>query len=111
MAAFFAPFVFLGNHTWIIVGVFLWGIGIGAQDSVMRAVVAHLSAQDRLALAYGLFHLFFGIFWFLGSFLIGVLYDYSVMYVIVFSVVMQLMALPFLFLSQKIKTFQALFSV
>jgi len=44
--------------------------------------------------AYGIFNAGFGLFWFLGSALMGVLYDLSIASLIVFSVVMQLSAIP-----------------
>ena len=42
LAAFFAPLVFLGGFYGAILGMVLWGIGMGAQESVMRAAIADL---------------------------------------------------------------------
>jgi hypothetical protein len=38
----------------------LWGIGVGAQESVMRAVVARMTAADRRGTAYGILNAVFG---------------------------------------------------
>ena len=62
----------------------------------MRAVVADLVSKDRRASAYGMFNLWFGIFWFLGSSTMGILYDISVGSLVLFSVLTQCMSLPFL---------------
>lgn len=95
-AAFFAPLVFLNSPSLAILGVILWGIGLGAQESVIRAVVAHLIPKTKRGTGYGMFHLFFGIFWFLGSALMGYLYDISMLSLVLFSVLSQLISLPLL---------------
>jgi MFS family permease len=97
LSLLFAPLVFFGDMTWIVIGVLLWGIGISAQESLMRAIVASMAPKNKLGSAYGVFNMSFGMCWFLGSYLMGVLYDISVIYLVVFSVVMQMIAVPILF--------------
>ncbi len=97
LASLFAPFVFTNSFPFALIGIILWGIGLGAQESIMRAVVADLVSKDRRASAYGMFNLWFGIFWFLGSSTMGILYDISVGSLVLFSVLTQCMSLPFLF--------------
>jgi len=53
-----------------------------------------LPIQKR-ATGFGIFNAVFGLFWFLGSFLMGWLYDVSVVGLIIFSVGFQLISLPF----------------
>jgi MFS family permease len=96
VAAFFAPLVFLAGGTVVFVGMALWGLGMGAQESIMRAVIAEMIPADRRASAYGIFNAAFGLFWFLGSFVMGVLYDFSVPALIACSVTLQLAAVPVL---------------
>ncbi len=60
----------------------------------MRAAVADLAPQERRATAFGLFHTAFGVLWFAGSALMGVLYERSLPAIAVFSVAVQLAALP-----------------
>lgn len=96
VSAWFAPFVFYGGAGWALLGVVLWGIGMGAQESVMRAAVAGMAASDRRATAYGMFDTGFGVFWFAGSVLLGILYDVSLPTLVIFSVAVQLIALPVL---------------
>jgi MFS family permease len=97
LAAAFAPLVFLGGLTLAVVGMVLWGIGMGVQDSILRAALAAMVPADRRAAAYGVFDTVFGGAWFLGSALMGVLYDRSRIALVAFSVVAQLTALPVLF--------------
>ncbi len=95
-SAFFAPLVFLGGLGLVVTGVALWGIGMGAQESVMRAVVADMVPADKRAGAYGVFNMGYGVLWFAGSALIGVLYDLSLPALIGFSVLAQLFSIPIL---------------
>ena len=100
----FAPLVFLGGFYFASFGVALWSIGVGAQEALMRAIVANMVSPQKRASAYGVFNAGFGTFWFLGSIAIGFLYDYSVWAVVLFSVIIQLSALPLLFwVKQKIE--------
>ena len=72
-----------------LVGMAFWGIGMGAQESVMRATIAELAPADKRGLAFGIFNTGYGLFWFLGSALMGILYDVSIGALVVVSVVMQ----------------------
>jgi predicted MFS family arabinose efflux permease len=94
IAALFAPLVFLGGFWPALVGVGLWGLGMGVHESIVPAAVALMVPSQRRASAYGLFTAGYGVFWFLGSALMGVLYDASLPALIAFSVVAQLAALP-----------------
>jgi MFS-type transporter involved in bile tolerance (Atg22 family) len=69
---------------------------MGAQESVMRAVIGSMAARDRRGTAFGLFHTVFGVAWFIGSALLGITYDRSVLAVAVLSLVLQLLAVPIL---------------
>lgn len=94
ISALFAPLVFLGDFTLALVGMALWGIGMGAQESILRAAVAGMVGRDRRGSAYGIFNTGYGVFWFLGSALMGVLYDVSLPALIAFSVAAQLASIP-----------------
>lgn len=97
IAALSAPFVFLDGFYFVLTGMILWGIGLGAQESIMRAVVANLVQKNKRGTAYGIMNIWFGISWFLGSALMGFLYDVSLVSLIVFSVGIQLAAIPILY--------------
>lgn len=92
LSAFFAPLVFWGGFGLALAGMVVWGIGMGAQESVMRAAVGGMISPDKRGTAYGLFNTGFGVFWFGGSVLMGLLYDVSLPALIIFSVTTQLAA-------------------
>jgi MFS family permease len=98
VSCLFAPFAFSFSAGTVAFGMALWGIGMGAQESVVRAAVADLAPRARRATAYGVFNTGFGIAWFLGSVFMGVLYDRSLPGLVSFSVALQLLAVPLLVL-------------
>lgn len=95
------PLVFWGGFTTSLLGMALWGVGMGTHESVMRAAVAELVSPDRRGSAYGVFNTGYGIAWFLGSALMGFLYDVSINSLIAFSIVAQIAALPVFLLVAK----------
>lgn len=100
-SAWSAPLVFLTGPMLLILGMALWGVGMGAQESIIRAVVADIVPRDRRATGYGVFNAGFGLAWFVGSALMGLLYDRSLIALAAFSVVAQLASLPLLYFVQK----------
>jgi MFS family permease len=92
----FAPLAFLGSWVAALVGLALWTVGMGAQGSIMKAMVAEIVAPDRRGSAYGLLNATYGVLWFAGSAMMGWLYDRSITGLVIFSVLAQLAALPFL---------------
>lgn len=101
ISAFFAPLVFLGGFSLAVLGMALWGIGMGAQESILRAAIAEMVSRERRGSAYGIFNTGFGVFWFLGSALMGVLYDLSLPALVTFSVATQLASIPLFFMVSK----------
>jgi MFS family permease len=95
LSALFAPLVFLGGFKLALLGMVLWGIGMGSLESIIKAALAEMVPRHRRATGFGLFNAGFGLFWFLGSALMGFLYDYSLGALVAFSVTAQLLAIPF----------------
>lgn len=93
-SAFFAPLVFLGNFPIALIGMTLWGLGMGAQDSMLKAIIVPVIPVGKRSTAFGIFDTGFGIAWFLGSAIMGLLYSKSIPALIIFSVILQLSALP-----------------
>lgn len=99
--ALFAPFVFYGGFVMSFIGVMLWGIGYGAQNTVMKAAIASIVPANKRGTAYGIFNTVYGVSWFIGSAIMGVLYDISIPVLITFSVIAQLSAIPFFIASKE----------
>ncbi len=94
LSAAFAPLVFLGGFGLALAGAAVWGLGMGVHESIIPAAVAPMVRPERRASAFGLFTAGYGVFWFLGSASIGVLYDHSVYAAVAFCVLAELAAVP-----------------
>jgi MFS-type transporter involved in bile tolerance (Atg22 family) len=97
LSALTAPLTFSQSAGLALVGMVLWGVGMGAQESIVRAAIAVMIPAERRGAAYGLFNAVYGVCWFAGSALMGVLYDLSIGWLVAFSVIVQLIAVPILF--------------
>jgi len=56
---------------------------------------------EKRSTAFGLFDTGYGIAWFLGSAIMGLLYDKSILAVALFSVILQVAAIPVLIIANK----------
>jgi MFS family permease len=101
LSALFGPFVFLGGVNLALMGMILWGIGMGAQDSLLKALLTDVIPENRRSTAFGVFDTGFGIFYLLGNTVMGFLYDVSLPALIAFSIILQLSALPVFVLAKK----------
>jgi len=89
-----APLLFSLSETGVVIGIVLWGIALGIQETIMRAAVGDLVPLNRRGWAYGTFYAAFGLSWFVGSLAIGFLYGHSIAHVIAFSVALQAASIP-----------------
>ena len=95
ISAPFALFVFIGNSIpLLLIGIAMWGVGMGAQESILKAAVTGMVPKQSRATGYGIFECSFGLFWFLGSWLLGSLYDLNITAMAILSVITQLTAIP-----------------
>ena len=88
------PLAFMGSGGFAQAGVALWGLGTAVQDAMILAMVARVIGERR-ATAFGIYDTIFGIAWFAGSALMGFLVDRSIPGLVAFSVLTQLVAIPF----------------
>ena len=96
LSAPFAIFVFAGHSVAsLLVGIALWGVGMGAQESIMKAAVSRIVPAAMRSTGFGIFETGFGIAWFLGSWLLGALYDANPVWLVAVSVSVQLLAIVF----------------
>lgn len=79
----------------IFLGIIMWGIGMGSQESILKSAVAKLINKQNRSIGFGIFEGLFGIFWFVGSFLLGYVYESSLIIFIVISIVLQIISIPF----------------
>jgi predicted MFS family arabinose efflux permease len=96
-----APLIFLGASSLALIGMIFWGIGMSAQGSLLQAMLTGVIPSQKRSTAFGLFDTGYGIAWFAGSATMGLLYEKSILAVVVFSIILQLAAVPVLFIANK----------
>jgi MFS family permease len=87
-----APLAFFGGWWGAAIGTLAWGACLGVHESVMAAAVASLVPLHARARAYGIFTSLFGVAWFVGSAVLGALYDVSIPALVTVAVLAQLAA-------------------
>jgi len=95
LSAAFAPLVFYGGFWMALAGAAVWGAGMGVHESIVPAAVAPMVPPERRASAYGLFTAGYGVAWFVGSALIGFLYDHSLTLTVTACILLEFAAVPF----------------
>lgn len=101
LSALFTPLGFEKSFFAILVAMPLLGIGYAVQDTVIKALIAGLLPAGRRSFAFGLFYGGYGLGWLLGSTMMGLLYDHSRGWLIVFAVATQLCSIPLFALAQR----------
>jgi len=100
ISSVFSVLVFMSNSpAMFVAGVLVWGIGMGAQESIMKAAVSGIVPSNMRSTGFGIFETGFGISWFLGSWVLGALYDVNILAMVMISVVVQLAAIVFYYVS------------
>ena len=70
-------FAYGTSIAFVAIGVALWGVSLGIQESTMRAAVSDLVPSDARATAYGTFSVMTGVGSLLGGVIAGSLYTVS----------------------------------
>ncbi len=72
-----------------IVGSLAWGAGIGIFETVLRASIAESTTAARRGKVYGAVSAVFGTAWFVGSVVMGVLYDVSIGHIVAYVIIVE----------------------
>ena len=91
------PFGFLGGVSGVYISAACWATGLGAQDATLRGGISQVVSMNKRGTAFGIFNGAQGVLWFLGSATMGLLYDHSLIALVVFGIVAQLSAAAMFF--------------
>jgi len=72
-----------------LAGSLAWGAGIGIFETVLRASIAESTEATRRGEVYGAMSAVFGTAWFVGSAVMGVLYDVSIGHIVAYVVIVE----------------------
>ncbi|MDD4080654.1 MAG: MFS transporter [Eubacteriales bacterium] len=103
LASLLLPFLTLsGNRAALIAGLMLFGVVMGAHETVMRSAIADISPFYKRGMSYGIFNAAYGLALMIGAWGMGLLYDANLVWMIlVITVVLESAALWVFFQMQK----------
>jgi len=96
-----ALLVFSQSFSFIAIGVLCWGVVMGIHETIMRSAIADITSLAKRGTGYGIFNTAYGLAAFLGSVMLGFLYDRSRAFVILAVIIFELFALIIFFLMKK----------
>ena len=91
------PLGFFGGPAGAIASVACWATGLGAQDACLRSGIATVVSMNKRGSAFGAFNGVYGVMWFVGSMVMGLLYSRSMMGLVVFGIAAQVAAAAMFF--------------
>jgi MFS family permease len=83
------PFGFLGGVSGVYISIACWATGLGAQDATLRSGISQVVSMNKRGSAFGAFNAVYGVMWFAGSATMGILYDHSLIALVMFGVIAQ----------------------
>jgi len=101
LSLFIPFFAFSMNYIFILISVIVWGVVMGSHETIMRAAIADITPLKKRGTGYGIFTTSYGLALFIGSVLVGVLYDYSLPLLITIIMIIEIIAIPFFFIMWK----------
>lgn len=94
-------FVFFRTPWAAIIGVLIWGVVMGIHETIMRSSIADITPLKKRGTGYGIFNTSYGLALFLGTFLMGLLYDYSKFWLISVAVAIEIIAILVFFILRR----------
>jgi len=101
LTMFIPLFAFSMNYLFIIFSMILWGMVMGAHETIMKSAIADITPLKKRGTGYGVFSTIYGLSLFGGSIMVGFLYDYSIPVLIVISIAIEIIAIPFFYFMWK----------
>lgn len=85
------PLGFLGGQIGGALAVACWAAGHGVQDATLRSGIAQVVSMNKRGSAFGAFYGVYGVMWFVGSAIMGLLYEHHLLVgLVVFGLVFQI---------------------
>ncbi|MHB8154645.1 MAG: MFS transporter [Candidatus Omnitrophota bacterium] len=93
--------VFSTRFSLVLTGVIIWGVVMGCHETIMKSAIADLTPLKKRGTGYGIFNAVYGLAIFIGSALTGLLYENSILAIIIISIVIEIAAIPVFFIMRK----------
>jgi MFS family permease len=101
LSMFIPLLAFSMNYLFIVFSMILWGMVMGAHETIMKSAIADITPLKKRGTGYGIFSTAYGLAIFGGSVMVGLLYDFSIPLLIVITIVVEVIAIPFFYILWK----------
>jgi MFS family permease len=101
VSALIPLFAFARSFALVVLSVVLWGVVMGAHETVMKAGIADLTSVRKRGTGYGIFNAGYGVAMLIGGTLMGFLYDRSIPLMVITASMIQFLAVPVFFAMRK----------
>ncbi|PIP19009.1 MAG: MFS transporter [Candidatus Omnitrophica bacterium CG08_land_8_20_14_0_20_41_16] len=89
ISIFIPIFAFSQSYSLALTSAIIWGIVMGAHETVMKSAIADLTTLNKRGTGYGIFNTAYGLAIFIGSALMGLFYEKFLLAIIIFSIAIQ----------------------
>jgi MFS family permease len=101
LSAMIPVFAFARSFACVVVSVVIWGIVMGAHETIMKSAIADLTPVRKRGTGYGIFNAGYGVAMLIGGAAMGFLYDISIPLMVIVASTVQFMAIPVFFTMKK----------
>ena len=101
LSLFIPALVFSRGFLFVLAGAVIWGIVMGSHETIMKSAIADLTPLKKRGTGYGIFNTAYGLAIFIGSALCGLLYEHSLVAVIIINIAFEIAALAIFFVLKK----------
>ena len=101
LTMFIPLLAFSMNYEFIVISVVLWGMVMGAHETIMKSAIADITPLKKRGTGYGIFSTFYGLALFGGSVLVGLLYEFSIPILVIITIIVEVIALYFFYILWK----------
>lgn len=101
LSMFIPLLAFSMNYEFIIISMVLWGMVMGAHETIMKSAIADITPIKKRGTGYGIFSTSYGLAIFGGSVMVGLLYDFSIPILIIITIAVEIIAIPFFYIMWK----------
>jgi MFS family permease len=101
LSLFIPGLVFSTSFSLVLIGVIIWGIVMGLHETVMKSAIADITPLKKRGTGYGIFNTAYGLAILIGSALTGLLYEKSILAIIIISVAAEIIAISIFFILKK----------
>ncbi len=83
-------FAFSRSIILALISVLIWGLVMGAHETIMKSVIADLTTLRRRGTGYGIFNTAYGLAIFIGTVILGFLYEKHIASAVIFIILVQI---------------------